>query len=67
MGIFGAAHGWGGVGKKAPLPKICHTYPRMMKLDTAENFATFCNFQGAAGNFAILFCAQIYLNNIIHI
>ena len=21
-------------GKKAPLPKICHTYPTMMKLDT---------------------------------
>ena len=30
MGLFGAAHGWGG--KKAPLPKICHTYPTMMKL-----------------------------------
>ena len=32
MGFFGAAHGWGG--KKAPLPKICHTYPTMMKLGT---------------------------------
>ena len=35
MGIFGAAHGWGG--KKAPpprLPKICHAYPTMMKLGT---------------------------------
>ena len=35
MGFFGAAHGWGGgrgVGKKATLPKICHTYPTMMKL-----------------------------------
>ena len=31
MGLFGAAHGWGGA-KKAPLPKICHTYPIMMKL-----------------------------------
>ena len=31
MGIFGAAHGWWG-DKKAPLPKICHTYPTMMKL-----------------------------------
>ena len=31
MGFFGAAHGWGG-GKKAPLHKICHTYPTMMKL-----------------------------------
>ena len=26
MGIFGATHGW------LPLPKICHTYPTMMKL-----------------------------------
>ena len=30
MGIFGAAHGWGG--KKAPLLKICHTYSTMMNL-----------------------------------
>ena len=28
MGVFGAAHGWGG----GPLPKIRHTYPIMMKL-----------------------------------
>ena len=33
MGTFGAAHGWGG-GKKGHLPKICHTYPAMMKLGT---------------------------------
>ena len=32
MGILGAAHGWGGGAKKAPLPKICHTYPTMIKL-----------------------------------
>ena len=32
MGVFGAAQGWGD--KKAPLPKICHTYPRIMKLGT---------------------------------
>ena len=32
MGLFGAAHGWGA--KKAPLPKICHTYPAIMKLGT---------------------------------
>ena len=32
MGFFGAAHGWGAV--KAPLPKICHTYPTVMKLGT---------------------------------
>ena len=30
MDLFGALHGWGG--KKAPLPKICHTYPTIMKL-----------------------------------
>ena len=33
MGIFGTAHGWG-VGKESSLPKICHTYPTMMKLGT---------------------------------
>ena len=32
MGFFGAAHEW--VGKKAPLPKICYTYPTIMKLGT---------------------------------
>ena len=30
MGFFGAAHGWG----EAPFPKICYTYPTMMKLGT---------------------------------
>ena len=37
MGIFGAAHRWwGGRGgaKRLPLPKICHTYPAMIKLGT---------------------------------
>ena len=33
MGIFGAANG-SGVQKGHPLPKICHTYPTMMKLGT---------------------------------
>ena len=33
MGIFGAAHGLGGGGAKRPhFPKVCHTYPTMMKL-----------------------------------
>ena len=32
MGLFRAAHGWGG--KKAPLPKMSHTYLAMMKLRT---------------------------------
>ena len=33
MGFFGAAHEWGGQ-KGPPFPKICHTYPAMMKLGT---------------------------------
>ena len=33
MGFFGAAHGWRGP-KRPPLPKICPTYPAMMKLGT---------------------------------
>ena len=33
MGFFGTAHVWGG-GKRTPFPKICHTYPTLMKLDT---------------------------------
>ena len=32
MSLFGAAHGWGE--QKGPLPKIYHTYPKMMKLGT---------------------------------
>ena len=33
MGFFGASHGWGEGGwAKSPPPKICHTYPTMMKL-----------------------------------
>ena len=31
MGLFRAAHGWG---ERLLLPKICHTYPTMMKLGT---------------------------------
>ena len=42
MDLFGAAHGWGGGGwvRKAPLPlpKICHTYPTMMKLGTLISY-----------------------------
>ena len=34
MGFFGAAHGLGRGGAKGPLPKICHTYPTMVKLGT---------------------------------
>ena len=34
MGIFGLLTDGGGRGKKAPLSKICHTYPTMMKLGT---------------------------------
>ena len=36
MDFFGASHRWvgDGGGKGSPLPKICHTYPEMMKLGT---------------------------------
>ena len=36
MGFFEAAHGWGGGVrvKRSPFPKICQTYPIMMKLGT---------------------------------
>ena len=34
MGIFWAAHRWGGGAKRPPLPNICHTYPTMMKFGT---------------------------------
>ena len=37
IGIFGVVHGLGGGGvggKKAPLSKISHTFPTMMKLGT---------------------------------
>ena len=34
MGFFGAAHGLRGGAKRLPLPKICHTYPTVMKLGT---------------------------------
>ena len=34
--LFGTGHGWGGgLSKKAPLSKICYTYARVMKLNTA--------------------------------
>ena len=33
MGLFSVAHGWGPP-KRLPLPKICHTYPAIMKLGT---------------------------------
>ena len=31
MGLLEATHGWG---KNSPLPKICHTYPTVIKLGT---------------------------------
>ena len=33
MGLFGAVHRKVGGAKRLPFPKICHTYPTMMKLD----------------------------------
>ena len=36
--LFRATHGWGRVGTKARLPKICHTFPTMMKLGTVKPY-----------------------------
>ena len=45
MGLFGPAHGWGR-GKRPP--KICHTYPTMMKLGTVilylKKFKKYMNY-----------------------
>ena len=38
MGLFGAAHGSGGGGKKASLPKICRTYLAIIKLGTVISY-----------------------------
>ena len=39
MGFFGAAHGLGGgLAFWPPLPKICHTYPTVMKLGTVTPY-----------------------------
>ena len=42
MGFFEADQGWGTGVKKAPkkdaLPKICHTYPTMIKLGTVIHY-----------------------------
>ena len=34
VSIFGAAQGWAGEAKRSPLPKICLTYPTMMRPGT---------------------------------
>ena len=62
MGILGAAHGWKGP-KRPPLPKIFHTYPTMMKVDTImpylkkintpEVLLTSAFFHQKSANFAI--------------
>ena len=34
MDFFGATYGWERGQKGPPLPKLCHTYPTIMKLGT---------------------------------
>ena len=36
MGFFGDAHGCEWKTKRPPIPKICQTYPTMMKLGRAK-------------------------------
>ena len=38
MAFFGAARGWGVGGQKGPVPKICQTYPTMIKLGTVISY-----------------------------
>ena len=40
IGLFGAAQGWERVAKRVPIPKICHTYPTVMKLGTIIPYLT---------------------------
>ena len=35
MGLFGAIHGWG---EGTKTPKVCRTYPTMMKLGTVTPY-----------------------------
>ena len=41
MDLFGAAHEWGGRGRK--LPRICHIYPTIIKLGTAIPYLKYLN------------------------
>ena len=80
MGFFEADQGWGrGVkkaSKKDALPKICHTYPTMIKLGTVihyiKKFQTYMNhlthpLSSAdisiffTGNQQILLCQEIHI------
>ena len=57
MGFFGAAHGWGGEGgKKVPLPKICHTYPTVIKLGTVLPYPKKIQKIYESGDTALEFC-----------
>ena len=55
IGFFGAAHGWGGGGKKATLPKICHTYPTM-KIGTVKPYPKKIQKIYESRDTSILFC-----------
>ena len=37
MSLSGAAHGWVGP-NRLPIPKICQTYPTMIKLGTVTSY-----------------------------
>ena len=67
LGFFRAAHGWGAK-SHSPLPKICHTYPTMMKRGTVMPYLkkiqkifllTSAFIQQKSVNFAISRCADI--------
>ena len=62
VGFFVAAYGWEGRGggKKPTLfPKICHTYPRMMKLGTVIPYLKMIKKIDESRDTRLVFCKEI--------
>ena len=62
IGLFGAAHrdGEGGRAKSPPLPKICHTYPIIMKLGTLTPYLKKIQKIYKSSNTPFEFCPHQY-------
>ena len=57
MGFYRAAHGWGEWWQKGnPLPKICWTYPTMLKLGTVNTLANEDQKRYGSRNTRLKFC-----------
>ena len=55
MGLFGAGHGWEW-DKKPPLPKICHSYPAVMKLGIVIPYIKKMQKSNESRDAALQFC-----------